>query len=86
MEFSKQEYWSGLPFPTPGDLHNPGIKLTSLASPALAGGFFTTTWEAGQVTYPLLNKTSAYECRWFLGNTGSFPFLSLVLLICRLEI
>ena len=39
MKFAKQEYWSGLPFPSPGDLPNPGIKLTS---PALAGGFFTT--------------------------------------------
>ena len=42
------EYWSGLPFPPPGDLPDPGIKLSSLLSPALAGGFFTTsaTWEA----------------------------------------
>ena len=48
MGFSRQEYWSGLPFPSPGDLPNPGIKPTSLASPALAGRFFTTrtTWEA----------------------------------------
>ena len=38
MEFSREEYWSGLPFPLPGDLSNPGIKPTS---PALAGGFFT---------------------------------------------
>ena len=43
MEFSKQEYWSGLPFPTPGDLPDPGIKPTSFASPALAGRFFTTS-------------------------------------------
>ena len=42
MEFSRQEYWSGLPFPTPGDLPNAGIKPMSLAFPALAGGFFTT--------------------------------------------
>jgi len=42
MEFSRQEYWSGLPFPPLGDLPNPGIKPTSLASPASAGGFFTT--------------------------------------------
>ena len=42
MEFSRQEYWSGLPFPTPGDLPDPGIKPTSLESPVLAGGFFTT--------------------------------------------
>ena len=42
MGFSRQECWSGLPFPTPGDLPDPGIKPMSLASPALAGGFFTT--------------------------------------------
>ena len=42
MEFSQQEYWSGLPFPTPGDLPDPGIKPTSAASLTLAGGFFTT--------------------------------------------
>ena len=41
-EFSRQDYWSGLPFPTPGDLLNWGIKPTSLVSPALTGGFFTT--------------------------------------------
>ena len=40
MGFSRQEYWSGLPFSSPRDLPNPGIELTSLASPALAGGFF----------------------------------------------
>jgi len=48
MEFSRQEYWSGLPCPPPGDLPDPGIKSTSLVSPGLAGRFFTssTTWEA----------------------------------------
>ena len=40
--FPRQEYWSGLPFPSPGDLPDPGIQLTSPSSPALAGGFFTT--------------------------------------------
>ena len=39
MGFSRQEYWSGLPFPPPGDLPDPGIKPASLTSPALAGGF-----------------------------------------------
>ena len=39
MGFSRQEYWSGLPFPSPGDLPNPGIEPMY---PALAGGFFTT--------------------------------------------
>ena len=43
MEFSRQEYWSGLPFPSPGNPPNPGIEPTSLASSALAGGFFTTS-------------------------------------------
>ena len=44
MGFSRQEYWSELPFPSPGDLPNPGIEPTSLRSPspALAEGFFTT--------------------------------------------
>ena len=45
--FSRQEYWSGLPCPPPGDFPNPGIKPPFLMSPALAGRFFTTdvTWE-----------------------------------------
>ena len=42
MGFSRQEYWSGLPFPASEDLPNPGIEPPSLAFPALAGGFFTT--------------------------------------------
>ena len=48
MGFSRQEYWSGLPFPPPGDLPDPGIEPVSLISPALAGRFFITsaTWEA----------------------------------------
>ena len=47
MGFSRQEYWSGLPFPPPGDLPNPGIEPESLVSAALAHRFFTTTatWE-----------------------------------------
>ena len=42
MGFSRQEYWSGLPFPSPGDLSNPGIKPASPVASALAGRFFTT--------------------------------------------
>ena len=47
MGFSRREYYSVWPWPPPGDLSEPGIKLTSLMSPALAGEFFTTsaTWE-----------------------------------------
>ena len=49
MEFPRKEYSTELPFLTLGDLANPGIKPMSFVSPALAGGFFTTsaaTWEA----------------------------------------
>ena len=47
MGFSRQEYWSWLPCPPPGDLPNPGTEPISLMSPALAGRFFTTstTWK-----------------------------------------
>ena len=48
MGFFRQEYWSGLVCPPPGDLPDPGFEPKSLMSPALAGRFFTTsaTWEA----------------------------------------
>ena len=39
MEFPRQEFWSGLPFPSPGDLPDPGIEPVSPVAPALAGGF-----------------------------------------------
>ena len=42
MGFLRREYWRWLPFPPPGDLPDPGMELTSPASPALAGKFFTT--------------------------------------------
>ena len=56
MGFSRQEYWSGLPCPPPGDLPDPGIEPVSLMSPALAGGFFTTgaTWETRSYAYTSL--------------------------------
>ena len=48
MGFPRQEYWSGLSCPPPGDLPDPKVEPASLMSPALADGFFTTsaTWEA----------------------------------------
>ena len=48
MEFSRQEYWSGLSCPPPGDLPSPGMEPTTPASPALANEFFTisATWKA----------------------------------------
>ena len=46
MGFTRQEYWSELPCPPPGDLPDPGIKPVSLISPALVGGLFiaSATW------------------------------------------
>ena len=61
MGFSRQDYRTGLPFPSPGDLSNPGIKLESFKSHALAGGFFTTstTWEAPDcITLLILSVTA----------------------------
>ena len=52
MGFSRQEYWSGLPCPPPGDVPDPGIKPVSLMSPALADRFFTT--RASRETLSLL--------------------------------
>ena len=48
MGFSRQDYWSGLPWPPPGDCRDPGTEPVSLKSPVLSGSFFTTssTWEA----------------------------------------
>ena len=60
--FPRQEYWSELPFPPPGDLPDPGICLVSLSFPELADGFFTTsaTWE---VSY-LFVMTSEEGSEW----------------------
>ena len=53
--FSRQEYWSGLPSPPPGDLMDPGIEPSSFTSPALAGRFFFFTtsacWEVKSLSY-----------------------------------
>ena len=64
MGFSRQEYWSGLPFPPPGDLPDPGIKPRSLMTPAVAGGFFSTsgTWGAPRKTARWVQKLSTYSC------------------------
>ena len=70
MGFSRQEYWSGLPCPTPGDLPDPGIEPESLTSPALAGRFFTTsaTWEPKVVSLRQAHLTIPY----FLILSSSF--------------
>ena len=53
MAFPRQEYWSGLPFPSPRDLSNPGIEPKS---PALAGGFFTTKPSGKTLSYSYLSE------------------------------
>ena len=55
LGFSRQEYWDGLPFPSPGDLPDPGTEPVSLTCPALAGRFFTT--EISLDTFP---------CTWLI--------------------
>ena len=57
MGFPWQEYWNGLPFPTPRDLPDPGIEPASLMSPVLACKFLTTntTWEAQDFQRTILN-------------------------------
>ena len=69
--FSRQEYCSGLPCPPSGDLPDPGIEPTSLVSPALAGGFFTTsaTGEAHFIFYKVAfllhpRQYKAVSCTW----------------------
>ena len=59
--FSRQEYWSGMPCPPPGDLPDPGIEPASLMSPALAGRFFTTSaiWKA-PVAFHRMFQLSVY--------------------------
>ena len=54
LGLSRQEHWSGLPCPPPRDLPDPGIEPTSLTSPALAGGFFTTSANLGNPVLLLL--------------------------------
>ena len=68
MGLSRQEYCSGLPFPPPGDLPNPGIKPTSLLSPALTGGFFMA--EPSGKPKPVHNYMSIAVCQLYHNKTG----------------
>ena len=71
MGFSRQEYWSGLPFSHPGDLPDPGTKPGSLTSPALAGGFFTTVppRNRGSLTVCFCTDVPACQGRSLGGTT-----------------
>ena len=75
MEFSKQEYWSGLPFPTPGALSNLGIEPVSLASPALSGGFITTEL-AEKPPYVCIFNLLSHPFHSFINISTSFLGLS----------
>ena len=85
MGFSRQEYWSGLPFPPPRDLPDPGIESASLTFAALAGRFFTTsaTWEVlniSGISFGVMQnefKTFFYDFYggdFFFSPTGCLPF------------
>ena len=83
LGFPRQEYWSGLPLPSPGDLPDPGIEPAFLASSALAGGFFTTE-PSGKPCFSVYNPKilPLYRCRGV--NRQSYT-LELTGLGCELE-
>ena len=66
MGFSRQEYWSGLPYPPPGDLPDPGIEPVSLMCLTLAGGLFTTstTWEAPRMIFIVELASGTDTSKW----------------------
>ena len=82
MEFSRQEYWSGLPFPSLEDLPDPGIEPTSLLcllSSALACGFLptSTTWEAPSIRYAVVQSLShvqLFVTPWTAAHQASLSF------------
>ena len=80
MGFSRQDYWSVLPGPAPGDLSNSGIEPASLKSPALAGRFFTTstTCEAPHTRYLILFNESFSHFQMFLHSVYLPEILSLL--------
>ena len=83
MGFSRQEYWSDLLFPSLGDLPDPGIEPTSLASPALASGFFAsgTTWEA-PLTTGIPEKSLNLYVNYLVPTT---PFTYILMILCFLK-
>ena len=81
MEFSKQERWSGLPFPPPGDASNQGIEPMSPVAPELTGGFFTTEPPGKSlkiVLYLNLKSLTIYLGYRFISRYISLPQFSSV--------
>ena len=81
MGFSRQAYWSGLPFPSPGDLPDPGIKPTSLISPALAGGFFSPRAICNYSTS--ISEQTVVSLHW--GMCRNCPVLNSAILVDRMH-
>ena len=75
MGFLRQEYWSGLPFPPPGDLLDPGMEPASPLSSALAGEIFTT----GPPEKPITRDREEHYNTYTLEKLGGFFSFSLVL-------
>ena len=71
--FSRQEYWHGLPCPSPGDLPKPGIESVSFMSPALAGGFFTTEPPGKPLFSSVQFSSVAQSCLTLCNITPGFP-------------
>ena len=94
LGFSRQEYWSGLPFPSPGNLPDPGIEPESLKSAALAGRFFTTaaTREALSCLTGFRYLSRRYQSLWVrvleaerYGNAEDFLEVKFTVLSYRLD-
>ena len=81
MGFSRQEYWSGLPFPSPGDLPDPGIEPRS---PALQVDVCFTLW-ATRVYYKSM-KPSFYKAFFDFSRQGYFSTLSVLHILCKAKI
>ena len=77
MGFSREEGWSGLPFPPPGDLSDPGVRLTSLVSPALQADTLPTdsshSSPRNKAPFPSVLHSSPFPHHWFrASNTKGF--------------
>ena len=82
---SRHEYWSGLPFPSPGNLPKPGIEPGSLTLPALAGGFLTTQFSSVQSLKSCLTLGDPMNCSTpdlpSITNSWSLPKLMSIELV-----
>ena len=81
MEFSRQEYWSGLPFHTSEDLLDPGIKSTLLASPAWTGGLFTTV-PPGKPICVHINTHNIYNIYMYIHTCVFILYTHVYIYVC----